>query len=86
MADDIVYHVFPIPTYGDLSVVLSGKISTATISVVAGNGSVVHKEEVSVGSEGSTHKMDLSKLAGGKYLLRVEGNNGLKYTRYFVKY
>lgn len=86
VADDIVYHVFPIPTYGDLSVVLSGKISTATISVVAGNGSVVHKEEVSVGSEGSTHKMDLSKLAGGKYLLRVEGNNGLKYTRYFVKY
>lgn len=46
----------------------------------------MHKEEVSVGSEGSTHKMDLSKLAGGKYLLRVEGNNGLKYTRYFVKY
>ena len=86
VADDIVYHVFPIPTYGDLSVVLSGKISSATISVVAGNGSVVHKEEVSVGSEGSTHKMDLSKLAGGKYLLRVEGNNGLKYTRYFVKY
>lgn len=80
--DLLVYHVYPVPTYGDLHVVLADKAKDASVYVVSGEGADVFSKK---GLSAGDHTLDLTRLSGGSYLLVVECN-GERYTRSFVKY
>lgn len=85
--DEIVYHVYPIPTYDDLNILLANQIRKAIISVANGEGAIVYRKEVSRTDtqSNSEYKLDIKSLSGGTYLLIVESGSE-RYTRSFIKY
>lgn len=83
--DDLVYIVYPIPASKVLHVRLSDEVSNADISVLSSIGQKVLSQTVSVSDENRMVDLDISKLAGGSYMLVVEAN-GKTFKKSFVKH
>lgn len=88
--DELVYQVYPIPTYGELNVRLSSFIENATIEVRSiPSGALVLSKAVSLSANDSVDKrkvvLDLSKFSGGNYMLIVKAG-GETYKQSFIKY
>lgn len=83
--DELVYIVYPIPASKVLHVRLSDEVSSASISVLSSIGQKVLSQNVTVSDDNRMVDLDISKLAGGSYMLHVEAN-GKTYKKSFVKH
>lgn len=86
---DIVYHVYPIPTYDVLHVLLNSKMRDVELSVVNGEGTKVLRQHVTNPTDKSLEarniELNVQQLSGGVYTLVVKSGSE-SYYRKFVKY
>lgn len=87
--DDMVYHVYPIPTYDELNIIINGSLPKVDISVVNQEGAKVLSREVvtTSGDAGIANEveLDVRSLSGGIYTLIVKSGDKTYY-RKFTKY
>lgn len=83
--DELVYIVYPIPASKVLHVRLSDEVSSANISILSAVGQKVLSQNTTVSDENRMVDLDISKLAGGNYMLLVEAN-GKTFKKTFVKH
>lgn len=86
---DIVYHVYPIPTYDVLHVLLNSSMKNVELSVVNGEGTKVLRQQVpnptDTALDAREVELDVRQLSGGVYTLVVKSGSE-SYYRKFVKY
>ncbi len=86
---DIVYHVYPIPTYDVLHVLLNSSMKNVELSVVNGEGTKVLRQQVPNPTDTALGarevELDVRQLSGGVYTLVVKSGSE-SYYRKFVKY
>lgn len=83
--DQLVYVAYPIPAKTLLNVVLSSEVKEGTIKILTNSGKVVYSRQVSVrNQDDQLQKINVSKLAGGTYFLKVEAN-GKQFKQSFIK-
>ncbi len=88
--DELVYQVYPIPTYKELNVRLSSSVSNATLEIrTIPSGSLVLSKDITIPANTSAENrkvvLDVSKFSGGNYMLIVK-SGAKSYKQSFIKY
>lgn len=83
--DELVYIMYPVPVTKILNVRLSDTVENATLSIRTATGTQVYRQDITATTpEQRMVQLDLSKLAGGSYMLHVEAN-GKAFKQSFIK-
>lgn len=83
--DELVYIMYPVPVKTVLNVRLNDEVQKAVVTIRTTTGAQVYRKDVTASnSEQRLLQLDLSKLAGGSYILYAEAN-GKTYKQSFVK-
>ena len=83
--DELVYIMYPVPVTKILNVRLSDTVEKATLSIRTATGTQVYRQDITATTpEQRMLQLDLSKLAGGSYMLHVDAN-GKAFKQSFIK-
>lgn len=79
-ADGLNVSVYPNPSNGQITVEMENS-GVASLSMLDLSGKLVHSEQFS----GSNHRMDVSHIGSGLYLLKLETGNGEFLTKFVLE-